>query len=346
MKTYYNLAFCLLILVFNACEPISEEEGVEGTILCDLSEIGITSSDNIVILDNSESALWQGNYSDNTVRISYTKDLNDNNTTETLNFVFNKKEDCLQIDYGFEFYDGSTADISAITQVSILEVTVQDWEIDQKFSGQIVYRDHHDKLIKTLNFWIEFTPDDYIPENTDYTYFADCFSDKLPINIDLDNDGTIDYVILADEVVDFANSPNFVAYNIKLVSTDEEINEILSPRGVSIPFPVIFEPPFSSDDTRSYAANKFNSEDVRNSLDVFYEFSAPYESYNFFLQNNLTYQKEFSNSKDDYYALRLIRNNENFYGWVKIDFNALNCKIAVLDTYLNPNPEEHIYVEN
>ncbi|APZ46780.1 hypothetical protein BW723_11015 [Polaribacter reichenbachii] len=346
MKIYNYLAVLFFISILYSCDSPNTEEGIEGTILCDTSEIGISASDNVVFLDNSESVLWQGNYSDSTVNISFTKDLNDNNTTETLNFVFNKIEDCLQIDRGFEFYDGSTADISAITQVYVLEVTIQDWEVDEKFSGQIIYRDHHDKLIKTHNFWVEFTADDYVAENTNNILFADCFADKLPIDLDLDNDGTTDYTILADDVVDFANSPNFVAYKIKLVSTDESINEILSPRGVSIPFPVIFEPPFSTDNTRSYDANKFNSVDIRNSLDVFYEFSAPYESYNFFLQNNLTYKKEFANNLDDYYAVRLIRNDENFYGWIKIEFDALNCEIAILDTYLSPNAEEHITIEN
>lgn len=346
MKVYQYLALFFYLSILYSCDTEITKEGIEGTILCDLTEIGITASDNLVVLENSESVAWQGSYSDNSVKISYTKDLNDNNTTETLNFVFNKIEDCLQIDYGYEFYDGSTADISAITQVYVLEVTVQDWIIDEKFTGQITYRDHHDKLIKTITFWVEFTTDNYIEEKTDFTYFDDCFANKLPIDIDLDNDGTIDYSIQADEVEDFANTPNFTEYTIRLVSKDEEINEILSPRGVSVPFPVIFEPPFSTDNTRSYAANKFNSEDVRNALDVFYEFDTPYESYNFFLQNNLTCYKEFNNDTDDYYAVRLIRNDANYYGWIKINFNALNCDIEVIDTYLNPNAEEHITIEN
>ena len=346
MKTYYYLIFLVFLSLLYGCETVNSEEGIEGTILCDLSDLGLSSSNNVVIQNNSESAIWRGSYAENTVKISFTVDLNDNNTTETLTFVFNKIDDCLQIDYGYEFYNGSTADISAITQVSVLAVSIQNWEIDENFSGQITYRDHHDKFIKTLDFWVDFTTNDYLPETTNYTYFSNCFADKLPIDIDLDNDGITDYTIIADEVVDFANRPNFIAYNIKLISTDEEINEILSPRGVGIPFPVLFEPPFSSNNTRSYAANKFNSIDVRNSLDVFYEFDAPYENYNFFLQNSLTYKKEFENNKDDYYAVKLIRNNENFYGWIKIDFNAINCHIAVLDTYLSPNAEEHINIEN
>ncbi|WP_439130933.1 hypothetical protein [Polaribacter sp.] len=346
MKIYQYICLLLFSLIFSSCEGEVGTEGIEGTVICNFSNLSISEADNIVIANENKPVLWQGNYTDDTVTIHFTKPLDDDGLSETLNFVFIKIDSCLQIDRGYEFYNGGTGDISALTEVKVLEFYLNEWEIDKKLAGRIVYRDHHDKLIKTLNFWIEFTPDDYLVEDTNFTYFSDCFGDKLPIAIDLDNDGTTDYNILAEEVVDFANRPNFVSYNIKLVSTDESINEILSPKGVGIPFPVLFEPPFSTENTRSYAANKFNSEDVKNSLDVFYEFSPPYESYNFFLQNNLTYKKELSNDKDDYYAVRLIRNNKNFYGWIKIEFNALDCKIAVLETYVNPNAEEHINIEN
>ncbi|WP_397447054.1 hypothetical protein [Polaribacter sp. R77954] len=341
---YALLILCSSILCF--CEGQIGEEGIEGTIVCNFSNLEISEADNIVIADNTAPVLWQGYYSDDAVTINFTKKLDNYGLSETLNFVFTKVDNCLQINRGFEFYNGGTGDISAITEVDVLEFYVKDWQINKKLAGQVVYRDHHDKLVKTLNFWLEFTTEDYVVTNTDYKKFSNCFGDKLPIDIDLDNDGVTDYSIRAEEVIDFANRPNFVAYNIKLVSTDEEINEILSPKGVSIPFPVIFEPPFSTENTRSYAANKFNSLDVKNSLDVFYEFSAPYENYNFFLQNNLTYKKEFENTIDDYYAVKLVRNNENYYGWIKIDFNALDCNIAVLDTYLSPNAEEHINIEN
>lgn len=345
MKIFkYAISFLFCIVLFS-CEGETITEGIEGTVICNFSDIEISEADNVAITDASEPVLWTGSYNDESVKIYYTKKLNNFGVSETLNFVFKKVDNCLQIDRGYEFYNGGTGDISAITEVNILEAYIKDWEIDKKITGQIVYRDHHDKLIKELNFWVEFSTNDYIIENTNYNYFADCFADKLPIDFDLDNDGSVDYTLLAEETVDFANRPNFVFYTFKLVSTDESINEILSPKGTSIPFPVIFEPPFSSENTRSYAANKFNSADVRNSLDVFYEFAAPYESYNFFLNNNLTNAKEFSNNKEDYYLVRLLRNDNYFYGWIKVDFSAEDCTIEILDTYLNSNANEHINID-
>lgn len=348
IKIYKYLLFVLLCTFLSSCEGKTEleEEGIEGSTVCVFSNtIEVSASDNIVIPSTTAPVLWEGSYTNNTVKINFTKTLDIDGSSETLNFVFNKVEGCLQIARGYEFYNGGAGDVSAITEVAILDTKIKNWEIDENFSGQIIYRDHHDKLVKELNFWLEFTTEDYSPENTTKTYFADCFADKLPIDIDLDNDGTIDYSLISEETIDFANEPNFVFYTIKLVSTDESINEILSPKGVSIPFPVIFEPPFSSENTRKYDANKFNSEDVRNALDVFYEFDEPYERYNFFLQNNLTYKSEFDNDKDDYYAVNLIRNNENFYGWIKIDFNALACELEIVDTFLNTNANEHVFVD-
>lgn len=346
MRFYKNTLLILFYLFLVSCEREIQTEGIEGSIICNFSDLEISEADAVAIADDTAPVLWKGTYNNDFVTIGFTKALDDEGVSETLNFVFEKVDNCLKISRGFEFYNGGTADVSALTEVNVLEVYIIDWDIDKKLTGQIVYRDHHDKLIKTLNFWVEFTADDYFIESTDYKYFSDCFADQLPIDIDLDNDGTTDYSLLAEEIVDFKNRPNFVSYTIKLVAIDEDINEILSPRGVKIPFPVLFEPPFSTENTRSYAANKFNSLDVKNSLDVFYEFSAPYESYNFFLQNNLTYKKQFENTKDDYYAVNLIRNNQNFYGWIKVDFNALTCEIKVLETYLNSNAEEHIYVAN
>lgn len=344
MSNFKYLTIFIFFSILCSCEQNKSIEGIEGTIICNTTNILVSESDNIVTPSTTDPVLWEGSYTDTSIRINYTKKLDNHGASETLNFVFNKIGDCLQIDRGYEFYDGGSGDVSAITQVYILEFYIKDWEVDKKLTGQIVYRDHHDKLIKTLNFWLDFTTDDYTVEDTNYDYFSDCFTSKLPIEIDLDDDGTTDYSMIYEEEKDIGNRPKFSSYTIKLVSTDETINEILSPR-VSVPFPVIFEPPFSSENTRSYDANKQNSVDVRNALDVFYEFEAPYESYNRYLQNNLTNKKEFDNSKEDYYVVKIIRNNQNFYGWIKVDFNALNCKVEVLDTFLNTNPNEHISVD-
>ncbi|SDR81638.1 hypothetical protein SAMN05216503_1024 [Polaribacter sp. KT25b] len=345
MKFYRYIITLFFISTLFSCDETILITGIEGEIICDVSEIEVSASDNIVIADDESPVFWQGTYTDNSVKISYTKNAGTDGETETLAFVFNKKDGCLQIDRCYKYYYGSVADISAVTEMQVFEFKMKDWEIDKKFTGQLVYKDHHDKQTYTINFWVEFTEENYEVEDTNYTYFSDCFDNQLPIDIDLNKDGITDYSIISEEKFDLGNVPNFAYNNIKLISVDESINEIHSPKKSSIPYTVIFEPPFTSEDTKKYDANKFDSEEVKNSLDVFYEFAAPYESYNFFLQNNLTYKKELSNNKDDYYIVKMAIDENSYYGWIKIEFSATECYIAVVDTYLESIPNKHISVD-
>lgn len=343
MKASYFILF--FIPIFFSCSTKTTLLEPEREIVCTSSNFSVDPSANIVIPDTNSPVVWEGSYTETTVKISFTLNLGVDNETETFNFIFNKVGECLQINRGYEYYFGSFAGISALTEVDILELQITEWELDKKLTGKIAYLDHHDKEIYNRNFWVEFTEDNYTIENTQFNYFSDCFANKLPIDLDIDNDNVVDYQFIAEEIKNTGNIPAFTENIIKLVSVDETINEILSPRGINPPFPVIFEPPLTSENTRKYDANRFNSLDVRNALDIFYEFESPYENYNFFLNNNLTNKKEFENTIDDYYLIRLIRNSEYYYGWIKVDFNALDCHLAVLGTYLNTVPNQHINID-
>ena len=332
-------------MIFYSCEQRILINETKDIIVCSSPNFVVSENDNIVIPDATTPVLWKGNYTNNSVQIGFTLGLGVDNETETFNFIFDKVDDCLKINRGYEYYYGSFVGVSALTEVDILELQVNEWIVDKKLTGNIVYRDHHDKKVYNRNFWVEFTEEDYKTETTDFNFFPECFSSKLPIFIDIDKDGITDYKIIAEQQTNSGNKPSFTAYTIKLIAVDETINQILSPTGIKPPFPVIFEPPFTSNNTRKYDANRFNSVDVKNALDVFYEFEAPYENYNFFLNNNLTYKKQFLNNIDDYYLIRLIRNDNYFYGWIKIDFNALNCNLDIVDTFLNTNANQHVKVD-
>ena len=335
----------MFALIYSCSKKTMFDEENDREIICASSIFDSNTETEILIPDDNNSVLWKGYYTDTTVKIYFTRNLGVDKETETLNFIFNKVEGCLQVNRGYEYYFGSYAGISALTEVEVIDLQITEWDVNKMLNGKVSYIDHHDKEVYIRDFKIAFTEEDYVIENTDFNYFPECFSNKLPLNIDLDNDSVTDYQIIAEETENIGNMPNYIRYTLKLISVDETVNEILSPKGINPPFPVIFEPPFSSENTRKYDANRFNSADVRNALDVFYEFNTPYENYNFFLNNNLTNRKEFANTLDDYYLVRLKRNNSYFYGWIKIDFNALACDIEILDTFFNTNANQHVSVD-
>jgi len=338
--SFKNSALILLFLILYSCEEANLFGGIEGTIVCETSEIEVSASDNIVIANSVETVLWKGSYTDTSLKINFTKKAGTDGETETFTFVFTKKGDCLQVNRGYKYYYGSYTDVSAVTQMYILEFKIKEWDVDKKITGELVYRDHHDKQVYTLKFWIEFNEDDYEVEDSNYNYFSDCLLNKLPINIDVDKDGIIDYNIIYEEKRDVGNRPQFNSYTIKLISTDVEKNKILALDPGPYPYPIVFEAPFSTENTNVYLTG------VKNTLDVFYEFDAPYQKYNYFLNNNLTYKNILKNNKEDYFLVKMYFGDKKFYGWVKFKFNVLDCEIAVLETYLNPIETKHISVEN
>ncbi len=347
MNTRKYLAIILIFTFLYSCNSeieiidiIGDGDENEVVINCTNTDIIVTAEDNIVINHATNPIIWNGTYNENNVSINYTKPVSTDGETETFKFIFNKVDECLKVERAFKFYDGKEIDVSAVTEINVSEFLTKEWEIDEKFSGQITYKDPHDKQIYSRKFWLEFTEDDLETENTNYLFFDSCFSSKLPIDIDINKDGIIDYKVVSEKIRDIGNTPKYNQYTIKLISTFEEDNQILSPRKNQPPYSVIFEPPFTSENKRQY----FN--DVKNALDVFYEFDAPYQVHNYFLNNKLTYKDFLENNIDDYYIIKMRLNNKEYYGWIKLTFNANTCAIEILDTYLDENEGVHISVEN
>ena len=337
---FRKITLILFVSFFCSCEKSSLEEGIENEVICGTSEIEVSASDNIVITNSIDPVFWRGIYTDNSVEINYTKKVGSNDETETLTFLFSKKGDCLQIDKGYKYYYGSFFDVSAITEVTLLQLKIKDWEIDKKFTGQLTYRDHHDKQVYTIKFWVEFTENDYEIEDTNYTYFSNCLNNKLPIDLDLNEDGKTDFILGYEEYRNIGNTPNFTTYTVKLFSNNEDAdsNLILSPKKDNSPYFIIFNPPFSSENTARYLNG------VKNTLDIFYEYDAPYENYNYFLNNNLTYSEILEDDQDDYFLVRMTISDKLYYGWIKFNFNAISCSAEVVETYLHNVANEHISI--
>ena len=335
MKYSLNILFCITLFFSCSSETIVEDEENPVVLVCkdDLNE-NITAADNKVDFSSSTETFWKAEFDENFVRIFFTANVGNEAETETFNFLFNKTENCINLERAYKFYDGKEVDVSAITEIRVDEFYIKEYTTDEFFSGLIVYQDPHDKETYSRKIWVDLTPK--TTSNQGILTFDNCFGDKLPIEIDMNSDGTIDYKLDFEINEDIGNTPKFKTYTIKLISTDDSINEILSPLKNQSPYSVVFEPPFSSQNTRQY----FNG--VKNELDVFYEFDSPYESYNYFLNNNLTYSAILNNNKEDYFLVKMSLNNEEFYGWIRFELNTSNCEVEVKSTFLNPIASRHV----
>jgi len=334
-----------MALIFNSCgsKETVEEEIIdiieeETPVDCSNSIITITESDAIAIPDATNPVYWEGIYNETSVRVGFTKQVSTDGETESIYFVFNKVDECLTIDSAYKYYNGDLADVSAITEMNVSGSSTQDWEMDTKFSGVVTYIDPHDKSSYTRKFWVTLTTDDFVEETNDFQSFSDCFTTKLPIAIDVNNDNVIDFNLNYEEIRNNGNKPSYSEYQIKITSSDTVLNSILSPKRSSSPYGIIFEPPFTTEDARKYTS------DVKSSLDIFYEFDAPYQEYNYFLNNNLTYKQTLNNTEDDYFVISMILNGNVHYGWIHFKLNTSSCSVEIIDTYFNSTAYEHIDV--
>ena len=336
----------LMALIFNSCaskETVEEDiidiiEEEETTVDCSNSLITISESDAIAIPDATDPIYWKGIYNESSVKIGFTKQVSSDGETESIYFVFNKVDECLTIDRAYKYYNGDLVDVSAITEINVSSFYTQDWEIDTKFSGVVNYIDPHDKSSYTRKFWVTFTTDDFVEETNDFLSFDDCFSSKLPIGIDVNKDNTIDFNLEYVEIRNNGNKPSYSEYQIKLTSSNTVLNSILSPKRSSSPYSIIFESPFTTEDARKYTS------ELKSSLDIFYEFDAPYQEYNYFLNNNITYKQTLNNTEDDYFVVSMILNGQEHYGWIHFKLNTSLCSVEIIETQFNTTAYEHLNV--
>ncbi len=331
--------FLLFNLIFFSCsnqQKIDDLDDIPKIIKCDAENLQITENDSIAISNTTNPVSWKGFYNATTININYTEIISSDGETEKFSVVFSKENNCLKVDRAYKFYDGKEAAISAITEITILDFSFQNYTIDQLFSGIITYVDPHDKEIYTRKFWIELQPD--LGESSTILLFETCLGDKMPINIDMNDDKITDFQLIAEKTKDIGNKPNYTIYTIKLVSTNTSNNKILSPKRSNSPYFVVFEPPFSSENTEQYFGG------VKNELDVFYQFETPYENYNYFLSNKLTYREILTNNKKDYFVISLFIGGKRYFGWIQFQLDTSNCAVKIVETFLNPISDEPIFV--
>lgn len=337
MKIYNPIFSLFILIILTSCSSSDSLNNLENSS-CFITNISISEGDSIVINNTTNPVVWKGKYNEEFIKLSFTVPIGADGETETQTFVINKDKNCLKKQYAYKFYNGKKVDISAVTEMTFKEFYIKEWDIDKTLSGLLVYTDPHDKKSYSRKFFVHFSAVDYEQEASDFLFFKDCLLDKLPIDIDMNTDGVIDFTLTYELVNDIGNTPKYNQYNLQLNATFQEKNKILSIKNNEGPHSVVFEPPFTSLDKVFYSSN------VKYSLDVFYEFTTPYESYNYFLDNNLTYSNMLKNNLKDYFIISLSIDTKIYYGWIEFYVNTAACDLGVTATYLNSVAEEHVYV--
>ena len=342
----------LIIIVLASILLLSCETEKSNIINCNLeSTLGINSSDSTYVYfqDLDWKTNWYGWYSEELVEIhaNFSNDGHHPNRQD-VGYVFKKTNNCLEFDYAYRTNITWRYSRSAHT-VNIEEVIIQDWEEDRLFSGKIIeINNHGDRLVR--NFWVEFDTDDVY----DFTYnantTANCIDNTTPKEIDLNSDG------ITDISLEKIENP-LTNYDVNLKSTNSI--KLITHNNNSIlwgDYGLFSEAPFTTNNRNEHIPGN-DTEDI---LSILFEYYPPYDRFNLWYAYGPGFRYNIqtvpwghpsnadfniiNNNVDDYLMVKIEKDGEYYYGWIKMKIDFDNCQFEVLETYLNPNPNEHVSV--
>ena len=329
MNKFY-IFFSLLFLL--SCEDNFIQFGT-----CSGSDMGITA-DNM----NTKFGFWNSRYSDDTLEIIFQSCCpNGGNPFYQYGFVFKKLGDCLSIDYGYFQDFNDTDELKNIKNIQVLSFKMQNYIADRHISGKINFRNHNDQVIE-YEFYVDinssnsFNFDALAPSKTT------CIDQIAGEQIDIDNDGTADFELKTQDLL--YNNPDASFYGVAIVPLND--NAVLKASSNAVPV----EPPFTTENKSAISASGAQN-NIWLNLGILATHDTPLDRFNYWVydqyfryynSNNRT--SLFSNTTDDYIMVSVFKNGENHYGWLKLAVNFTTCTFSISDSYLNPNPDEHVSV--
>ena len=322
----------LTIALFVSCLKDDNE-----TLQCYYSDLGITEANGSSFLTNNGRRInWKVRHSEKFIEIYYFYGpSNGHGEYWEKGHLFERNNNCskylLSYNKGFGWYEN----LLEVRGNLNTNVVLQDWGNNGVFSGKF-FNDN-----SSSNFWVKLDTNSYYNFNNNIQTTKNCIDLVTPQNIDMDGDGITDYQLLKKEQIIGTQQVSSLNNSVNIEALNN--NSILKGNTIGI----LNEIPFSSNNQIS------NIHESNNILGLLIDFEPPFDRYNFWYSDhhygiNYYYpyfpHKGFANNKDDYILVKLERDGLYYYGWIKIKVNYANCQFEVLETYLNPNPNEHVSV--
>lgn len=347
-KKKYLLLFPFVLLIVTSC--LQENFNTPD---CTYQNLGITNQDTS-FNGNSNSYKWNVRYNQNQVELYIVLGYGHHGEHDTIGYVFQKVNDlrsnsaCLEFSYGYVHSTGyvGTIDLGktrSIRSAPVHDVQIQEWIENERFVGQLVVPANSTGGLSTLKFWVDYDSDDYYEYENNTASASYCIDPVVPMNIDINHDGIDDFSFQNVTLELNTGLPKkFSSFSIIPLN-----NNIILERSPSSFTNLVFEPPFSS--ANAYEIQNTNF--ITNALAILEEFEPPYDRFDFWHYGNFTihyYHPDhpygFNNDIDDYILVKLEKDGQYYYGWIKLLVKNYECHFEILETYISPIPNQHVSI--
>ena len=308
MKKYFTL---FTLIIFLGCL----ENSVEEIIPCETHDLGVSSESNVVYYHpNPLFGVWLGEYSDEYVVIKFTNEHGFHGDRTTFTFKFKKINGCLEFIDAYRLFR-SYYDPTFVSHLDVSDVKIQEWIVDSHLSGEITFENQGQPV--TQKFWVEFTPDAIYEEPIYTQSFEGCIGTELPMKIDLNNDNVDDFSI-DFSVYESDSTIPFKVFDVSFQSFDQ--NNIILARSTSFATSsLLFNSGSSSDSGQA-------SQPHDRSLFYYIDFARGYKQYNSWVSGPYLHT-DFT--LDRYIIVKMNLNGQDYYGRIKIYFDALSCTLYI-----------------
>lgn len=351
IKNYLFLLVCSIAIISCTKENLN-------TSSCTIPNLGVTNQDTAVVT-NGRVSPWKVRYTETEIELYRTTIPQLHGEHDTIGYVFRKVTNlrglntCLEFSYGYRHGTGAYGNIDigktvSITKAPVYSYQIQQWVENERLVGQLVVPTNLFGGITTLKFWVEYDEDDYYEYENNTPSASECIDPFVPIHIDINNDGVNDFSF-KNEVLDYSSA------NIFNLSRKINSFKVIPLNNNSILYKVpldfsnlVFEPPFSTQNASETQMPHFTN----NTLAILEEFEPPYDRFDYWHFHNVSIhyyhpdhpQYGFANDIDDYILVKLEKDGQYYYGWIKLLVKNHECVFEVLETYINPVANQHVSV--